>query len=88
MCLLSRLRIAGGEATTTVGKTGRDDCDCNGKETPPPSRFNPLEDEMDCFCRLVLDQAWDGPVDQVAAIRQVVEVHPFNLLDPSRWPSA
>ena len=21
-------------------------------------------------------QAWDGPVDQVAAVRQVVEVHP------------
>ena len=24
----------------------------------------------------VLDQAWDGPVDQVAAVRQVVEAHP------------
>ena len=23
----------------------------------------------------VLDQAWDGPVDQVAAVYQVVEVH-------------
>ena len=31
----------------------------------------------------VSDQAWDGPVDQVAAVRQVVEVHPLDLLDPS-----
>ena len=36
----------------------------------------------------VLDQAWDGPVGQVAAVRQVVEVHPLDLLDPSRWASA
>ena len=36
----------------------------------------------------VLDQAWDGPVDQVAAVCQVVEVHPLDLLDPSRWASA
>ena len=34
-----------------------------------------------------LDQAWDGPVDQVAAVCQV-EVHPLDLLDPSRWASA
>ena len=33
----------------------------------------------------VLDQAWDGPVGQVAAACQVVEVHPW---DPSRWASA
>ena len=25
----------------------------------------------------VLDQAWDGPVDQAAAVCQVVEVHPL-----------
>ena len=36
----------------------------------------------------VLDQAWDGPVDQVAAVCQVVEVHALDLLDPSRWASA
>ena len=36
----------------------------------------------------VLDQAWDGPVDQAAAVCQVVEVHPLELLDPSRWASA
>ena len=35
-----------------------------------------------------LDQAWDGPVDQVAAVCQAVEVHPLDLLDPSRWASA
>ena len=29
----------------------------------------------------VSDQAWDGPVDQVAAVCQVVEVHPFNPMD-------
>ena len=36
----------------------------------------------------VLDQAWDGPVDQVAAVCQVAEVHPLDLMDPSRWASA
>ena len=34
----------------------------------------------------VLDQAWDGPVDQVAA--EVVEVHPLDPMDLSRWASA
>ena len=32
----------------------------------------------------VLDQAWDGLVDQVAAACQVVEVHPLGPVDPSR----
>ena len=32
----------------------------------------------------VLYHEWDGPVDQAA----VVEVHPLDLLDPSRWASA
>ena len=36
----------------------------------------------------VLDQAWDGPVDQVAAACQVVEVHPLDPMDPSQWASA
>ena len=36
----------------------------------------------------VLDQAWDGPVDQVAAVCQVVEVHPLDPMNPSRWASA
>ena len=36
----------------------------------------------------VLDQAWDGPVDQVAAVCQVDEVHPLDPMDPSRWASA
>ena len=36
----------------------------------------------------VLDQAWDGPVDQVAAVRQVVEVHPQVPMDLSRWALA
>ena len=36
----------------------------------------------------VLDQAWDGPVDQVAAVCQVFEVHPLDLSDLSRWASA
>ena len=31
----------------------------------------------------VLDQAWDGPVDQVVAVCQVVQVHPLDRLDPS-----
>ena len=31
----------------------------------------------------VLDQAWDGP----AAVCQVVEVHPLDLLDPHRLDS-
>ena len=40
-----------------------------------------VEDPEDLTCSRpveleVLDQAWDGPVDQVAAVRQVVEVHP------------
>ena len=35
----------------------------------------------------VLDQAWDGPVDQVAAVRQVDVVHPLDPTDPSRWAS-
>ena len=45
------------------------------------------EDDLTCSCPValeVLDQAWDGPVDQVAAVCQVVEVH----LYPSRWASA
>ena len=29
-----------------------------------------------------------GPVDQVAAVCQVVEVHPLDLLDPSLWALA
>ena len=36
----------------------------------------------------VLDQAWDGPVDQVVAVCQVAEVHPLDPTDPSRWASA
>ena len=36
----------------------------------------------------VLDQAWDGPVDQVAAECQAVEVHLLDPMDPSRWASA
>ena len=36
----------------------------------------------------VLDQAWDGPVDQVAAVCQVGEVHPLDPMHPSRWASA
>ena len=36
----------------------------------------------------VLDQAWDGSVDQVAAVRPVVEVHPSDPMDPSRWALA
>ena len=36
----------------------------------------------------VLDQAWDGPVDQVVAACQVAEVHPWDPMDPSRWASA
>ena len=36
----------------------------------------------------VLDQAWDGPVHQVAAVCQVVEVHPLDPMGPSRWASA
>ena len=36
----------------------------------------------------VLDQAWNGPVDQVAAVFQVVEVHPLDPMDPSRWALA
>ena len=36
----------------------------------------------------VLDQAWDGPVDQVAAVCQVVEVHPcWICLDGHRLES-
>ena len=35
----------------------------------------------------VLDQAWDGPVDQVVAVCQVAEVHPWDPMDPSRWAS-
>ena len=31
----------------------------------------------------VWDQAWDGPVDQVAVVCQVVEVHLLDRLDPS-----
>ena len=36
----------------------------------------------------VLDQAWDGPVDQVVAVCQAAEVHPWDPMDPSRWASA
>ena len=32
----------------------------------------------------VLDQAWDGPVDQAAGVRQVVEVYPLDPTDLSR----
>ena len=49
------------------------------------------EEDLTCARRVeleVLDQAWDGPVDQVAAVRQVVEVHPLDLLDPFRRASA
>ena len=36
----------------------------------------------------VLDQAWDGPVDQAVAVCQVAEAHPWDPMDPSRWASA
>ena len=36
----------------------------------------------------VLDQACDGPVDQVAAVCQVVGVHPWDPMDLSRWALA
>ena len=54
------VRIAGGEGTTTVGRIGWDDCDCDGKETSPPSRLSPLEDEMDCFCRVSAESPLPG----------------------------
>ena len=44
-------------------------------------------EDLTCACPVeleVLDQAWDGPVDQEAAVCQVVEVHPLDWLDPSR----
>ena len=49
------------------------------------------EEDLTCSCPValeVLDQAWDGPVDQVAAACQIVEVHPLDPMDPSRWASA
>ena len=49
------------------------------------------EEDLTCSCPVeleVLDQARDGPVDQVAAVCQVAEVHPLDLMDPSRWASA
>ena len=47
------------------------------------------EEDLKCSRPVAfLDQAWDGPVDQVAAVCQVVEVHPLDPMDPSRWASA
>ena len=41
------------------------------------------EEDLTCSRPEVLDQAWDGPVDQVAAACQVVEVRPLDPMDPS-----
>ena len=45
-----------------------------------------LEEDLTCAPPValeVLDQAWECPVDQEAAVCQVVEVHPWDRLDPS-----
>ena len=46
------------------------------------------EEDLTCSRPVASDQAWDGPVDQVAAVCQVVEVHPLDPMDPSRWALA